>query len=152
VTLGQRNLPDNAQDLGSDLGKVIRLREDGKVPAGNPFAGRKGALPEIWTYGNRNPVGLAVNPVTGALWEHEHGPLGGDEINIIRRGLNYGWPTVTYGLGYDRKPVGADLTHHAGMEPPVFYYDPDIAPSGMIFYAGSAFPRWRNDIFIGALI
>ncbi len=151
VTLGQRNLPDNAQDLGSDLGKIIRLREDGSVPKDNPFVHRAGALPEIWTYGNRNPVGLAINPTTGALWEHEHGPLGGDEINIIRRARNYGWPAISYGLNYDGTPVGAGLTHHAGMEQPVFYYNPDIAPSGMIFYTGQAFPKWRNTIFIGSL-
>ncbi len=151
VTLGQRNLPENAQNLGSDLGKVIRLREDGSFPPDNPFTHRQGARPEIWTYGNRNPVGLALDPLTGALWEHEHGPQGGDEINILRRGRNYGWPVITYGLEYGGKPVGAGITHHAGMEQPVFYYDPDIAPSGMIFYTGSAFPRWRNNVFIGSL-
>ena len=151
VTLGQRNQPENAQDLGSDLGKVIRLREDGTVPRDNPFVHRKGALPEIWTYGNRNAVGLAIDPATGALWEHEHGPQGGDEINIIRRGLNYGWPVITYGVEYGGKPVGAGITHHPGMEQPVFYFDPDIAPSGMIFYKGTAFPRWRGNIFIGSL-
>jgi len=151
VTLGQRNLPENAQDLGSDLGKIIRLREDGTIPKDNPFVHRTGALAEIWTYGNRNPVGLAIDPATGALWEHEHGPLGGDEINIIRRGLNYGWPVITYGLDYSGKPVGAGITHHSGMEQPVFYYDPDIAPSGMLFYTGKDFPRWRNNIFIGSL-
>lgn len=152
LTLGQRDQPENSQNLGSDLGKVIRLREDGTVPRNNPFVHRKGALPEVWTYGNRNPVGLAINPVTGALWEHEHGPQGGDEINIIRRGLNYGWPVITYGLDYSGKPIGDWITHHAGMEQPVYYYDPDIAPSGMIFYTGTAFPRWRNDIFIGSLM
>jgi glucose/arabinose dehydrogenase len=152
VTLGQRNLPENAQDLGSDLGKIIRLREDGAVPKDNPFVHRAGALPEIWTYGNRNAVGLAIDPLTGALWEHEHGPKGGDEINIIRRGLNYGWPVISYGVNYDGTPVGTGITHHSGMEQPLFYYDPDIAPSGMIFYTGKAFPRWRNNIFIGALV
>jgi glucose/arabinose dehydrogenase len=152
VTLGQRNLPENAQDLGSDLGKIIRLREDGTVPKDNPFVRRKGALPEIWTYGNRNPVGLAIDPVTAALWEHEHGPLGGDEINIIRRGRNYGWPVITYGLDYSGKLVGAGITHHPGMEQPVFYFNPDIAPSGMVFYTGTDFPRWRNNIFIGSLV
>jgi len=151
VTLGQRNQPQNAQDLSSDLGKIIRLREDGTVPLDNPFVRRKGALPEIWTYGHRNPVGLAIDPATGALWEHEHGPQGGDEINIIRRGLNYGWPVITYGVNYGGKPVGDWITHHAGMEQPVYYYDPDIAPSGMIFYTGAAFPRWRGNIFIGSL-
>jgi aldose sugar dehydrogenase len=151
VTLGQRNQPENAQDLGSDLGKIIRLQEDGGIPQDNPFVHRKGALPEIWTYGHRNPVGLAIDPVSGALWEHEHGPLGGDEINIIRRGLNYGWPVITYGVDYSGKPIGAWITHHSGMEQPVYYYDPDIAPSGMFFYTGKAFPRWRGNIFIGSL-
>ena len=151
VTLGQRNLPENAQNLDSDLGKIIRLREDGAIPPDNPFVRQKGARPEIWSYGHRNPVGLAIDPVNGALWEHEHGPQGGDEINIIRRGLNYGWPIITYGVDYGGKPVGAWLTHHAGMEQPVFYYEPDIAPSGMIFYTGKGFPRWRGNIFIGSL-
>ncbi len=151
VTLGQRNLPANAQDLGSDLGKVIRLREDGSVPPDNPFARRPGALPEIWSYGNRNAVGLALDPETGTLWEHEHGPLGGDEINIIRRGRNYGWPVIGYGVNYDGTPVGAGITRQNGMEQPVYYYDPDIAPSGMILYSGKAFPRWRHSLFIGSL-
>lgn len=152
VSLGQRNVPEQAQDLGSDLGKIIRLRDDGTVPRDNPFMHRNGALPEIWAFGNRNPVGLAIDPVTAALWEHEHGPQGGDEINIIRRGRNYGWPVITYGVDYGGKPVGAGITHRVGMEQPVFYYDPDIAPSGMIFYSGAALPRWRNNIFIGSLI
>ena len=151
VTLGQRNQPHNAQDLGSDLGKIIRLREDGAIPGDNPFVHTKGALPEIWTYGHRNPVGLAIDPSTGALWEHEHGPQGGDEINIIRRGLNYGWPLITYGVEYGGATIGAGITHQRGMEQPVFYYDPDIAPSGLIVYTGVAFPRWRGDLFIGAL-
>ena len=151
VALGQRNEPQAAQDLRSDLGKIIRLWEDGTVPSSNPFAHHPGVLPEIWTYGNRNPVGLAVDPATGALWEHEHGPMGGDEINIIRRGRNYGWPMISYGLEYSGLPVGRGITHQAGLEQPVFYYNPDIAPSGMIFYAGTAFPHWRGNIFIGSL-
>jgi len=152
VSLGQRNTPPQAQDLGSDLGKIIRLREDGTVPKDNPFVHRAGALPEIWTYGHRNPVGLAIDPATGELWEHEHGPKGGDEVNIIRPGRNYGWPIITYGLEYNGAPVGAGITHHAGMEQPVFYWVPDIAPSGMIFYTGTAFPAWQGSIFIGALV
>lgn len=152
VTLGQRNLPENAQNLGSDLGKTVRLREDGSIPKDNPFVGRKGALPELWSYGNRNAVGLALDPASGRLWEHEHGPQGGDEVNVIRRGANYGWPVISYGVNYGGKPVGDGISHHAGMEQPVFYYDPDIAPSGMVFYTGQAFPRWRNSLFIGSLI
>lgn len=97
-------------------------------------------------------MGLAIDSATGALWEHEHGPQGGDEINIIRRGLNYGWPVISYGVEYGGKPVGSGITHHAGMELPVFYYDPDIAPSGMAFYTASAFPRWRDNFFLGSLM
>lgn len=151
VSLGQRNLPAQAQDLSSDLGKIIRLKEDGSVPHDNPFASRAGARAEIWSLGNRNPVGLALNPASGDLWEHEHGPLGGDEVNIIRRGRNYGWPVITYGVEYSGLPVGAGITHHPGMEQPVFYFNPDIAPSGMIFYHGEAFPHWRGNIFLGSL-
>jgi glucose/arabinose dehydrogenase len=152
ITVGQRDTPDSVQGLGSDLGKVVRIWDDGRVPKDNPFANRKGALPEIWTIGHRSAVGLAIDPATGALWENEHGPQGGDEVNIIRRGLNYGWPVISYGVNYGGKPVGEGATHHVGMEQPVFYYLPDIAPSGMIFYQGSAFPRWKGDIFQGAMI
>ena len=152
ITVGQRNTPAYAQDLGSDLGKIIRLREDGSIPDDNPFVNRRGALPEIWCYGNRNPVGLAVNPWTQELWEHEHGPMGGDEVNVIRRGLNYGWPVITYGREYDGRIVGAGITHQPGMEQPVYYWVPDIAPSGMIVYSGSAFPAWRGNVFSGALV
>lgn len=152
ITVGQRNTPAYAQDLGSDLGKIIRLREDGSIPDDNPFVNQRGALPEIWCYGNRNPVGLAVNPWTQELWEHEHGPMGGDEVNVIRRGLNYGWPVITYGREYDGRMVGAGITHQAGMEQPVYYWVPDIAPSGMIVYSGSAFPAWRGNVFSGALV
>lgn len=152
IAVGQRNTPAFAQDLGTHPGKIIRVREDGTVPGDNPFVHEQGALPEIWCYGNRNPVGLALNPETGELWEHEHGPLGGDEVNIIRRGRNYGWPVISYGREYDGRPVGAGITHQAGMEQPVYYYDPDIAPSGMIFYTGNAFPTWRGNLFIGAMV
>jgi len=152
ITVGQRNTPAYAQDLGSDLGKIIRLREDGSIPDDNPFVNQRGALPEIWCYGNRNPVGLAVNPWTQELWEHEHGPMGGDEVNVIRRGLNYGWPVITYGREYDGRIVGAGITHQPGMEQPIYYWVPDIAPSGMIVYGGSAFPAWRGNVFSGALV
>jgi glucose/arabinose dehydrogenase len=151
ITVGQRDTPDSVQGLGSDLGKVIRLWDDGRVPKDNPFAGRNNALPEIWTLGHRSSAGLAIDPATGALWEHEHGPQGGDEVNILRRGLNYGWPVISYGVNYGGTPVGTGNTHHAGMEQPVFYWVPDIAPSGMIFYSGTAFPRWKGDMFIGAM-
>jgi aldose sugar dehydrogenase len=152
ISLGQRNTPALAQDLGADPGKIVRLREDGSIPPDNPFVSRPGALPEIWSYGNRNPVGLAIEPETRALWEHEHGPKGGDEVNIIRRGRNYGWPVITYGREYDGRVVGAGLTRQEGMEQPVYYWNPDIAPSGMMFYTGNAFPAWRGDLFIGALV
>ena len=152
VALGQRNTPAFAQDLGTHPGKIIRVREDGTVPSDNPFVHEPGALPEIWCYGNRNPVGLAHNPATGELWEHEHGPMGGDEVNIIRRGRNYGWPVISYGREYNGRPVGAGITHQAGMEQPIYYYVPDIAPSGMIFYTGNAFPAWQGNVFIGAMV
>jgi glucose/arabinose dehydrogenase len=152
VSLGQRNLPQNAQDLRSDLGKIVRLREDGSIPSTNPFVGVRNARPEIWTIGHRNPVGLAIDPLTRTIWEHEHGPQGGDEINIISRGRNYGWPVITYGVEYGGKPVGHGLTHQQGMEQPVFYYNPDIAPSGMVYYTGDRFPHWHGNLFIGALV
>ncbi len=140
ITVGQRNTPDQAQDLASDLGKIIRLNEDGTVPRDNPFVGRKGARPEIWAYGVRNPVGLAVNPFTGALWEHEHGPRGGDEVNIIRRGLNYGWPVIGYGIEYNGALVGKGITHADSMEQPIYYWVPDIAPTGLHLLHGRRVP------------
>lgn len=151
VTVGDRQNRDHAQDLGTHNGKVIRLHEDGRVPADNPFAGRAGARPEIWSYGHRNPQGLALHPQTGALWLHEHGPRGGDEVNIVERGRNYGWPLVTDGEEYAGGPVGDGLTSLPGMEQALHYYVPSIAPSGMAFYTGDAFPGWRGDLFIGAL-
>jgi glucose/arabinose dehydrogenase len=151
VSLGERDHRDLAQQLDTHHGKIIRLHEDGRVPADNPFVGRTGALPEIWSYGHRNPQGLALHPMTGELWEHEHGPRGGDEVNIVRPGRNYGWPVITYGQEYKGGPVGDGLTHREGMEQPLYYYVPSIAPSGMIFYTGDAFPAWRGNLFIGAL-
>jgi glucose/arabinose dehydrogenase len=151
ITLGERELSALAQELWTDLGKVIRLHDDGRIPNDNPFVGRPGARPEIWTVGHRNPHGLAFHPETGELWESEHGPLGGDEINVITRGLNYGWPTVTFGREYDGGPVGEGLTQAPGMEPPVFHYATSAALSGIAFYTGSAFPAWRNNLFVGAM-
>jgi len=151
ITLGERELSALAQELWTDLGKIVRLYDDGRVPNDNPFAGRPGARPEIWSYGHRNPHGLAFHPETGELWESEHGPLGGDEINIIKRGLNYGWPTVTFGREYDGGQVGDGLTQAPGMEPPVFHYATSAALSGIAFYTGSAFPQWRNNLFVGAM-
>ena len=151
ITLGERESSALAQELWTDLGKIVRLYDDGRMPNDNPFVGRAGARPEIWSYGHRNPHGLAVHPQTGELWESEHGPLGGDEINVIKRGLNYGWPTVTFGREYDGGPVGDGLTQAPGMEPPVFHYATSAALSGIGFYTGSAFPQWRNNLFVGAM-
>jgi len=151
ITLGERELSALAQELWTDLGKIVRLYDDGRIPNDNPFVGRAGARPEIWSYGHRNPHGLAFHPLTGELWESEHGPLGGDEINVIKRGLNYGWPTVTFGREYDGGPVGDGLTQAPGMEPPVFHYATSAALSGIAFYTGSAFPQWRNNLFVGAM-
>ena len=151
ITLGEREISALAQELWTDLGKIVRLYDDGRIPNDNPFVGRAGARPEIWSYGHRNPHGLAVHPQTGELWESEHGPLGGDEINVIERGLNYGWPTVTFGREYDGGPVGDGLTQAPGMQPPVFHYATSAALTGIAFYTGSAFPQWRNNLFVGAM-
>ena len=151
VTLGEREISALAQELWTDLGKVIRLHDDGRIPTDNPFVGRAGARPELWSYGHRNPHGLAFHPETGELWESEHGPLGGDEINVIKRGLDYGWPTVTFGREYDGGPVGDGLTQATGMEPPVHHYSTSAALSGIAFYTGASFPRWRNNLFVGAM-
>ena len=151
ITLGERELSALAQELWTDLGKILRLHDDGRIPNDNPFVGSAGARPEIWSNGHRNPHGLAFHPQTGELWESEHGPLGGDEINVIKRGLNYGWPTVTFGREYDGGPVGDGLTQAPGMEPPAFHYATSAALSGIAFYTGSAFPQWRNNLFVGAM-
>ena len=141
---------ENAQQLNSSLGKIIRINKDGTAVSGNPFATTSGALPEIYSLGHRNPQGLAINPVTGSLWESEHGPQAGDEINIIKPGQNYGWPVIAYGLEYSGAVVG-NGTQQSGMEQPVYYWDPSIAPSGMTFYTGSLIPEWQNNLFVGAL-
>ena len=142
---------DQAQNLGNDLGKIIRIRPDGSVPPDNPFVGKAGAKPEIWSYGHRNPQGLALHPVTGKLWEHEHGPRGGDEVNIIEKGKNYGWPVIGYGIDYSGAKIH-ESTHKAGMEQPLKYWVPSIAPSGMTFYTGNLFAPWRGSLFVGALV
>ncbi len=152
ITMGERyDLKDSAQLLGNHLGKVMRIFEDGRVPADNPFIHIEGAKQEIWSYGHRNPQGLALHPESGELWEHEHGPRGGDEINIIRRGLNYGWPVICHGIDYDGKPIGKGIRVKEGMEQPLYYYVPSIAPSGMEFYSGDKFPKWKNSLFIGSM-
>jgi glucose/arabinose dehydrogenase len=140
-----------AQDLNAALGKVLRITKDGQPAPGNPFIGRADARPEIWSYGHRNVQSLAFHPTTGDLWEAEFGPLGGDELNRIEPGKNYGWPTITYGLEYSGKKVGEGITQHEGMEQPVYYWDPVLSPSGMTFYSGDKIPEWKNNLFIGGL-
>jgi glucose/arabinose dehydrogenase len=151
VTLGDRGAQDQAQRLDDHRGKIVRLLDDGRVPEDNPFAGRPGARPEIWTYGNRNVQGAARHLETGAIWAHEHGPQGGDEVNVIEPGRNYGWPVITYGVNYGTgTPIG-EGTHKPGMEQPLHVWVPSIAPSGMAFYQDDRFPGWRGSLFVGAL-
>jgi aldose sugar dehydrogenase len=151
ITLGEHFIYRNeAQNLGNHLGKLIRIAPDGSVPNDNPFVGRGDARPEIWSYGHRNEQGLAINPATGDLWEIEHGPRGGDEVNIIGKGKNYGWPVIGYGIDYNGAKIHESTTKD-GMEQPVKYWVPSIAPSGMTFYTGTAFPSWKGSLFTGAL-
>jgi glucose/arabinose dehydrogenase len=151
VTLGDHFSAELAQTLDNHIGKIVRITPDGKAPPDNPFIDAPGARPEIWAYGLRNPEGLAFNPANGKLWEQEHGPKGGDEINIIEKGGNYGWPAVSFGVNYDGSPVGQGKQHHAGMVDPVWHWTPSIAPSGMAFYIGDLFPGWKGSLFNGAL-
>jgi glucose/arabinose dehydrogenase len=141
---------DKAQDLDADNGKIIRIAPDGAIPRDNPFVGRQGARGEIWSLGHRNPQGLTFHPITGKLWEQEHGPRGGDEVNVIEKGKNYGWPVIGYGIDYNGAKIHQS-THKAGMEQPLKYWVPSIAPSGMAFYTGNLFPAWKGNLFIGAL-
>ncbi len=155
ITLGERSdarFREQAQDLGSHLGKVIRIFPDGSVPKDNPFVGKAGALPEIWSYGHRNSQGAALHPQTGKLWESEHGPRGGDEVNIPAPGANYGWPVVSYGINYDGTPVGTGKQSAPGLEPPIYHWTPVIGASGMTFYTGDAFPGWCSSVFNGGLV
>ncbi len=153
IAMGEKtDLRDSAQTLSNHLGKVLRIHEDGRVPTDNPYATTPTAKPEVWSYGHRNPNGLTLHPTTGELWEHEHGPMGGDEINIIEPTLNYGWPVITYGLNYDSSKVGAGITEKEGMEQPIYYYKPSIAPSGMQFYTSDVIPQWKGNLFIGAMV
>lgn len=140
-----------AQYLNSALGKVIRITKSGQPTPGNPFTGKADARPELYSYGHRNVQGLALHPVTGDLWESEFGPRGGDELNIIYPGKNYGWPLITYGIEYNGKKVGTGITQHEGMEQPVYYWDPVLSPSGMTFYSGNAIPEWKNNLFMCGL-
>ncbi|MGE3303606.1 MAG: PQQ-dependent sugar dehydrogenase [Hyphomonadaceae bacterium] len=151
VTVGDRfNRAGDAQKLESDLGKVLRLKPDGSIPADNPFMARAGARSEIWSYGHRNPQAAAIHPQTGELWTVEHGPRGGDEVNVTRAGRNYGWPAITYGVDYSGRRV-SDKAAAPSMEQPLYYWDPSPAPSGMAFYTGDKIPAWRGDLFVGAL-
>jgi glucose/arabinose dehydrogenase len=154
VGLGERSVREarpHAQDLSTHLGKVIRINVDGSAPQDNPFVGRANARPEIWAYGVRNIQGADLHPETGELWTIEHGPRGGDEINLVRAGRNYGWPTISYGEEYSGRPIGDGLTARAGMEQPVYYWDPVIAPGGMHFYRGALFP-WRGNLLVAGLV
>src|SRR5581483_7647987 len=147
-SLGERGTMQNAQDLKNPLGKIHRVNDDGTIPKDNPFVNRPDALPSIWSYGHRNPQGLAWHPVTGKLWETEHGPTGGDEVNVIEPGRNYGWGVISMGV----QPGITERTH-AGMETPAVYYTPSIGPSGIAFYTGSKYPGWKNtSLFVAALV
>jgi glucose/arabinose dehydrogenase len=151
LTLGDRGERDRAQKPDDHAGSVIRLHDDGRVPQDNPFVGKAGWKPEKFTLGNRNQQGAALHPLTGVLWTHEHGPQGGDEVNVIRAGANYGWPVITYGANYGIGTKIGEGSAKPGMEQPVHKWVPSIAPSGMAFYAGDKFPKWRGDLFVGAL-
>jgi glucose/arabinose dehydrogenase len=151
LTVGERQEQDRAQNTMLHGGKVLRLNEDGSAPADNPFVGKEGYLPEIYSLGHRSIQGLAVHPETGAIWENEHGPLGGDEINVIQPGKNYGWPLVTYGRDYDGSVI-SELTSRPDLEPPLMYWVPSIAISGLTFYTGDAFPEWKGNAFVGSMM
>lgn len=150
IGIGDRGVMEQAQNTSNHQGTIIRLHDDGRVPADNPFVGRAGFLPEIYAYGIRSPQGMARHPVTGALWENEHGPRGGDEVNLIEAGRNYGWPAITYGINYNGAVISAESAR-PGMEQPLTYWVPSIAVSGMTFYTGDRFPNWRGNLFVGAL-
>ena len=151
ISLGDLNKRASAQDLTSHPGSLIRVNPDGSPPPDNPFIATPGARPEIYTYGNRNMQGLAFQPGTGLLWSHEHGPQGGDELNVMRPGVNYGWPVITYGVNYGIGTTIGEGTEKSGMAQPVHVWIPSIAPSGMAFYTGEAFPHWRGNLFVGSL-
>jgi glucose/arabinose dehydrogenase len=152
ITQGERmRYSEQAQDLKSGLGKIVRIHRDGTIPKDNPFVGRGDARPEIWSYGHRNVQSAVRHPDTGRLWTGEHGARGGDELNQPQAGKNYGWPVISYGREYSGRPIGAGITAKAGMEQPVYYWDPVIAPSGMVVYSGNAYPGWKGSFLIGSL-
>ena len=151
-TIGDRgNHPENPQDITRDGGKVYRLHDDGRIPADNPFVGQNGAKEAVFSYGHRNPQGMTKHPVTGKIWTHEHGPRGGDEINIIKKAANYGWPVITYGIDYNGSII-SNLTEKEGMEQPLYYWVPSIAPSGMTFVTGDIYPNWKGHLLVGSLV
>jgi len=154
ITQGERSITEGrmqAQKMDSLLGKIVRLNADGSIPKDNPFVGKEGVRPEIWSFGHRNVQAAMLNPATGELWEVEHGTRGGDEVNISRKGKDYGWPTIAYGIEYQGPPITGGIQQKEGMEQPIYYWDPNIAPSGMIFYTGKLFPAWQNSVFVGGL-
>ena len=154
VTQGDRSITPGrmqAQKMDSLIGKIVRINADGSIPKDNPFVGKDGVRPEIWSYGHRNIQAAALHPATGELWESEHGTRGGDEVNISRKGKDYGWPTIAYGIEYQGGPILGGIQQQAGMEQPIYYWDPNIAPSGMTFYTGDLFPGWKGNVFIGGL-
>lgn len=154
VTTGERSSLEtryNAQKLETAHGKVLHITPEGQPVDGNPFLNTPGVLPEIYSYGHRNPQGLDIHPTTGEIWISEMGPRGGDEINLIKPGKDYGWPTITYGIEYNGNTIGDGITQHEGMEQPVYYWDPVLSPSGMTFYSSNAIPEWENNLFIGGL-
>jgi aldose sugar dehydrogenase len=154
VTMGERSdeqFRGQSQDLDSHLGKIVRIFPDGGVPEDNPFVGQNGALPEIWSYGHRNIQAAAINPESGVLWEIEHGPKGGDELNIVEPSANYGWPVVSFGVNYSGTPVGSGESEGPGFTDAIYQWTPVIAPSGMAFYEGDAFPDWQGNLFVGGL-
>lgn len=154
VSTGERSdlvTRPQAQQLNSSLGKIIRISTDGKPVAGNPFEGQAGAKPELYSYGHRNVQGLAINPANGEIFSNEFGPRGGDEINHVQAGKNYGWPVITYGIEYGGKKIGEVIQQKEGMEQPVYYWDPSVSPSGMTFYSGEQIPEWKNNLFVGCL-
>ena len=151
ITLGDRGEQDRAQKLDDHAGKIVRLTDDGRIPDDNPFRGKAGAKPEVYSLGNRNVQGAALHPQSGALWAQEHGPQGGDEVNVIRAGANYGWPVITYGVNYGIGTKIGEGTEKPGMAQPIWKWVPSIAPSGMAFYEGDKFPKWKGDLFVGAL-
>ncbi len=154
VSAGERSILEGRKQspmLNSGLGKIFKITKEGKPAPGNPFIGQPDAKPEIYSYGHRNPQGLDIHPVTGELWEAEFGPRGGDEVNLVKPGKNYGWPTITYGIEYDGPKVGEGIQQKEGLEQPVYYWDPVVSPSGMVFYASDSIPEWKNNLFIACL-